>query len=74
MITIKRSRDGRTWYGRRLYQVRLDRPGYGYLLVQSMTSLDSRNMVARLIGRCIIDGHACEVIDETSQAREGKQS
>lgn len=63
MLTITFARDGRTWYGRKLYKVTLGNAQVGELTFTRMSVADSQQMVRRALEREVAEGRAFLVVD-----------
>ncbi len=63
MLTITVSRDGRTWYGRKLYRVRAEKTGGSSLDVSDLTGVNFKEWLMQTIGREVAEGRPFLVID-----------
>jgi hypothetical protein len=64
MLTVTFSRDGRTWYGRKLYKIRIERSDGGHLDTGSLAGLDFKAMLVRILEREVAAGRPFQVIDK----------
>ena len=62
MITVEIDRDGRTWYGRKLYKVRVTSTA-GNLTCGTMTPGEFREWLRGLLIREISEGRPFQIID-----------
>jgi hypothetical protein len=63
MLTATFSRDGRTWYGRKLYKIRIERSDGGSLDTGDLSGLDFRAILVRILEREVASGRSFQVID-----------
>lgn len=65
MLTITFIRDGRTWYGRKLYKVTLENVQVGSLISSNTTAADAQAMIRRVLEREIAAGRRFKLVDKT---------
>lgn len=63
MLTVTFSRDGRTWYGRKLYKIRIERSDGGSLDAGNLAVLDFKAVLIRILEREVAAGRPFQIID-----------
>jgi hypothetical protein len=63
MLTVTFSRDGRTWYGRKLYRIRIERADGGSLDTGDLSGLDPKAMLVQILTREVASGRPLQVVD-----------
>jgi hypothetical protein len=65
MITVTFARDGRTWYGRKLYKVTLENVEVGALNVGRTSAEDATAMMRRILENEIAAGREFKIVNLT---------
>lgn len=65
MLTITFGNDGRTWYGRKRYKVRLENVDAGQLTMSHISVKESQAIMIRIIENEIMEGREFRIVNNT---------